>query len=262
MIMSRDGMFRILPMNALYFTNADTLWTLPGEPICCRLPLTPGVAPTETIGTLTDAVALVDGHVEPPFPNALALDLRACFDLAAPADYTLAARAFQWLNWRRTTRFCAACGQPLVRHATESAMACLACKALFYPRINPVVIVRITRGDTVLLERRAQGSYAFYSVVAGFVEAGESLEQALCREVAEEVGITVRDIRYFSSQPWSFPNNLMVAFTAEWASGEIRPDGVEIAEANWFTRDSLPALPGPISIARRMIDAWLAETDA
>ena len=217
------------------------------------------MTPTETIGVLDDVVALVDGYAEPPLPHARALDLRACFDLATPADYALAARAFQWLNWRRTTRFCAACGQPLVRHAVESAMACRACKALFYPRINPVVIVRITRGDAVLLERRVQGTHTFYSVVAGFVEAGESFEQALCREVDEEVGITVRNIRYFSSQPWPFPNNLMAAFTAEWASGDICPDGVEVTEADWFTRDTLPTLPGPISIARRMIDAWLAD---
>ncbi len=247
--------------HALYFTQ-DTIWTLPGRPVRCRLPLAPGAVPTETLAAEDGTVALVDAHAAPPLPDARPLDLRACFDLAAPADYTLAARAFQWLNWRRTTRFCAVCGQPLQRHATEAAMACPACNTLFYPRINPVVIVRITRGDTVLLERRARGPAGFFSVVAGFVEAGESLEQALRREVAEEVGITVRDIRYFSSQPWSFPNNLMIAFTAEWAGGEVRPDGVEIGEAGWFARDNLPLLPGPISIARRMIDAWLAEAPA
>ncbi len=245
-------------MHALYFSN-DTLWTLPGPPLCCRLPLTMGLAPTETLDAPDGPVALFDGHTAPPAPNACPVDLRACFDLAAPADYALAARAFQWLHWRRTTRFCAACGGVLARHGSEAAMACPACHALVYPRINPVVIVRVTRGDTVLLARRAKGASAFYSVIAGFVEAGESLEQALCREVAEEAGITVRNLRYFSSQPWSFPNNLMIGFTAEWAGGEVRPDGVEMAEADWFARDCLPTLPGPISIARRMIDAWLAE---
>lgn len=246
--------------HALYFSK-DTIWTLPGQPVRCLLPLRADAVPTETLAAEDGTVALVDEHATPPLPDARPLDLRACFDHVASADYILAVRAFQWLNWRRTTRFCAVCGKPLLRHASEKAMSCPACGALFYPRINPVVIVRVTRDDTVLLERHVRSPTGFFSVVAGFVEAGETLEQALRREVAEEVGISVRNIRYFSSQPWSFPNNLMIAFTAEWAGGEVRPDGVEIGEAGWFTRDNLPTLPGPISISRRLIDAWLMEGD-
>ena len=137
-------------------------------------------------------------------------------------------------------------------------MACASCRDLVYPRTNPVVIVRITRGPAILLARRATGVTHFYSVIAGFVEAGETLEEAARREILEEVGLHVRDLRYFASQPWPYPNNLMIAFTAVCDSGEIHVDGQEIAEADWFTPDRLPALPHAISVSRRMIDAWLA----
>jgi len=188
-----------------------------------------------------------------------AVTLRDFFDLAAPADYALASRAFELLHWRRSHRFCGRCGQPLARHATERAMACAACRDLVYPRTNPVVITRVTRGREILLARRAHGANAFYSVIAGFVEAAETLEHAAVREIAEEVGIRVRNLRYFGSQPWPYPNNLMCAFTAEYDSGEIQVDGKEIATAGWFTPANLPPIPSPISISRKLIDAWLEE---
>jgi NAD+ diphosphatase len=187
------------------------------------------------------------------------MGLRALFDRTSPEMYGAAARAVPIAEWRRTTRHCGVCATAMERDPAERAMVCPACKHRVYPRINPVVIVRVTRGDEVLLARRAAGPTGFFSVVAGFVEAGEALEETLAREVREEVGITVRNVRYFHSQAWSFPNNLMIAFTAEYADGMVRPDGVEMAEAGWFRRNALPTLPGPISIARRMIDAWLAE---
>jgi NAD+ diphosphatase len=190
------------------------------------------------------------------------LPLRAFFDLAAPEEYALAARAFEFLHWRRSHRFCGHCGRPLVRHDTERAMACASCRDLVFPRTNPVVITRVTRGREILLARRAHGVYPFFSVIAGFVEAAETLEQAVAREIAEEVGLRVRDIRYFGSQPWPYPNNLMIAFTAEHDSGEIRVDGTEIGEAAWFTPDNLPPIPSAISISRKLIDAWLLEQRA
>ena len=188
-----------------------------------------------------------------------AIPLRTFFDLAAPADYALASRAFEFLHWRRSHRFCGHCGRPLERHATERAMACAPCHDLVFPRTNPVVITRVTRGREILLARRAHGVTAFYSVIAGFVEAAETLEHAAVREIAEEVGIHVRNLRYFGSQPWPYPNNLMCAFTAEYENGEIRVDGKEIGTADWFTPENLPPIPPPVSISRRLIDTWLAE---
>ena len=196
---------------------------------------------------------------EPPAPGAELIGLRAFFDLV-PADvFAQAGLARQLLHWRLTHRFCGACGTPLVRHASERAMHCPSCDLCFYPRINPVVITLVSRGDQILLAHKAGGVVPFWSVVAGFVEANETLEHAVQREIGEEVGVRVKNIRYHSSQPWPFPNNLMIGFTAEYADGDVKPDGVEISEAGWFGRDNLPPIPSRFSIARRMIDAFFAE---
>ena len=205
------------------------------------------------------AVAQADSA---PAASAERIGLRAFFDLASPDAFVQAGRARQILHWRLTHRFCGACGAPLARHATEHAMHCEACDLFFYPRINPVVIALISRGDQILLAHKAGNALPFWSVIAGFVEAGETLEGAVSREASEEVGVRVKNIRYASSQPWPFPNNLMIGFTAEHAGGDIVPDGQEITEAGWFDRDHLPPIPSRFSIARRLIDAFFAERDA
>lgn len=195
-----------------------------------------------------------------PEPGAEEIGLRALFDLVPAGDYAAAGRAFQLLHWRATNRFCAACGAPLKRDSVEHAMRCGACGALVYTRINPVVITLVHDGPKILLARKADGSLKFWSIIAGFVEAGETLEEAVAREVREEVGIRVRSIRYAGSQPWPFPNNLMLGFYARYDGGELRPDGAEIAEAKWFDprSDALPPIPGPVSIARKLIDSFVA----
>ena len=137
-------------------------------------------------------------------------------------------------------------------------MKCPKCALVFYPRISPAIIVLVRRGEEALLARGASFPAAFYSTLAGFSEIGESLEETLVREVREEVGVEVGDVRYFGSQPWPFPDSLMIGFTAEWRSGEIRV-GEEIVDAKFFRRDEpLPMLPPGVSIARRLIDTWLA----
>ncbi len=199
----------------------------------------------------------------PPAPAARTINLREAYTLCGEATFQLAGRARQLLHWRDTHRFCGHCGQVLLRHATECAMLCESCGLIGYPRINPVVITLIHRGESILLARRCDpGFNHFWSLVAGFVEAGESLEEAVRREIREEVGIEVKNIRNSGSQQWPFPNNLMIGFYAEYASGTPRPDGTEIAETAWFTRESLPRIPSKVSIARRLIDTFFLGCDS
>lgn len=173
--------------------------------------------------------------------------------------FALAGRAVQLLTWDRTHRFCGQCGTPTVPMVGERARVCPACALRQYPRISPAIIVLVTRGDQLLLTRGQQFPEGFYGVLAGFVEAGESLEEAVAREIQEEVALTVADVRYFGSQPWPFPHQLMIGFTARWAAGEIRVHEQELADAAWFTRDTLPRIPPRMSIARRLIDAFLEQ---
>ncbi len=162
------------------------------------------------------------------------------------------------MEWDLSHRFCGRCGAATVLKEGEQARECPACRSLSYPRISPAVIVAVVRGDRILLARAARSPPGLYSVLAGYVEPGETLEECVRREVREETGIEVANLRYFASQPWPFPHSLMIAFTAEHASGEIAVDGVEILDAGWYRADGLPGIPGPMTVARRLID-WFCE---
>jgi NAD+ diphosphatase len=167
-------------------------------------------------------------------------------------------RAFHIAQWRQESRFCGSCGSRNTDSPDELARLCPACGRLEYPRIAPAVITIITNDeDKVLLAHNSKFTPGMYSLIAGFAEAGENLEAAAAREIREEVDIEVCDIRYRVSQPWPFPNSLMAGFSARYASGTIRPDGVEIEDAQWFSRDKLPMLPGPGSVSRYLIEQWL-----
>jgi NAD+ diphosphatase len=185
--------------------------------------------------------------------------LREVFPLLGEDLFVAAGAATQLVEWAATSRFCGRCATPTVRATEDRSMRCPACGLSAYPRIAPAVIVLVRRGEEALLARGARFPRPFYSTLAGFVEVGETLEQAVAREIREEVGIEVKDVRYFGSQPWPFPHSLMVGFTACWAGGDLRPDPAEIGDAQWFRADALPVVPPPISIARSLIDAWLAE---
>jgi NAD+ diphosphatase len=140
---------------------------------------------------------------------------------------------------------------------TEFAMECPSCRLIAYPRISPAVMVLVERGNDLLLARSPHFKPGVFSALAGFVEPGETLEQCAVREVREEVGIEITNLRYFKSQPWPFPNSLMIAYFADYAGGTITPDPSEIEAADWFSRDALPLLPDPVSIARQLIEAAL-----
>ena len=167
--------------------------------------------------------------------------------------------AYQIVDWDRTHRFCGRCGTPTEDAPGERAKRCPACDLYAYPRVSPAVIVRVTRDDEILLARGRRFAEPMYSVLAGFVEPGESLEDTVAREIKEEAGIDIEDIRYFGSQPWPFPHSLMVGFTASWAGGEIRLDEEELVDAGWFRADALPLVPPKLSIARRLIDSFVEE---
>ncbi len=185
------------------------------------------------------------------------VSLREVWSLLGEDTFVRAGRAFQLMGWYRETRFCGQCGNTMSDHETETARTCKVCGLTLYPPVSPAIIVAIEREGKLLLARSPHFPKGRYSVLAGFVEPGETLEQAVQREVFEEVSVKVRDIRYFGSQPWPFPHSLMVGFTAVWDSGEISVDPREIGEAGWFAPEEFPEIPPSISISRRLIDDFV-----
>ena len=172
--------------------------------------------------------------------------------------WCMASRAKQLLFWDKTSQFCGYCGNPMIHHANEPAKLCAHCNKILFPRISPVVLVLVYKDNQILMARSHHFPASIYSILAGFVEQGETLEQAAKREVYEEVGITIKNLQYFGSQPWPFPDNLMIGFFAEYEAGEIEMDSIEIEDAQWFGLDYLPTFPNHLSLSRRMIDAFLA----
>jgi NAD+ diphosphatase len=233
---------------------------------CDAAPADPGWR-THVVGLLGGAVwHAVDVPVEVADPSdGAAVDLFGYHGRAGEEAWLAAGRAVQLVEWGRTHRFCGRCGTPTEpAPSPERAMRCPSCGLAAFPRLAPAMITLVTRGDDgpdqeALLARGVLWKVPMYSCLAGFVEPGESLEAAVGREVKEEVGLTVGDIRYQSSQPWPFPHSLMCGFRARYVAGEIVPDPAEIADAGWYRRDDMPPIPPGISIARKLIDAWLRE---
>ena len=187
------------------------------------------------------------------FPTSLFAVLSECDS----GTFAAVSRGKQILAWYRDHRFCGRCAAPCLPVDGERAMACSQCNFQAYPRISPCVIVLVHRGDEVLLGRGPQFPQGMFSTLAGFIEAGESAEEALIREIFEETAIEIGNLRYLSSQSWPFPGQLMLGFFAEYQGGEIQVDGVEIEEAYWFDRRQLPKIPPPGSISRHLIDTFL-----
>ncbi len=172
-----------------------------------------------------------------------------------------AARALGLLNWRKATRFCSHCGSPLTDDGRETARRCTSCNAIVYPRISPCIIILVTRpcaggsGREMLLARHVQRNQDMYTCIAGFMECGESVEECAAREVKEETGLSIKNIRYFKSQSWPFPEQLMIGLTADYAGGDIVLQEDELSEAKWFRPDDLPNTPPPGSLAWDLIQA-------
>lgn len=170
--------------------------------------------------------------------------------------FSLAGRGRQIIHFNQQSKFCGKCGSKTIDKKDERAKICTSCGNLIFPSICPAIIVAITKGDELLLAHNKNFKNNMYSIIAGFVDQGETLEECVKREVFEEVGIGVKNIRYYNSQPWAFPNSLMVGFIAEYESGEIKVDGKEIVHAGWFKEGNYPTLPRKMSIAGKMIEAF------
>ncbi len=205
-------------------------------------------------------VHLVCGFIEDDIPAGYELEpLREV--LSEPAadedEKFIPYRASGIAKWRAVKNFCSVCGAGLVPAEHEFAMQCPECEALAFPRLNPAVITAILRDGKILLAHNNKFRSGLYSLIAGYIEPGESPEQTVVREIHEEVGIEVTNIRYWGGQSWPFPNSLMLGFIADYAGNEIAEDGVEIEHADWFSPDNMPEIPSPPSISREIIDAYL-----
>ncbi|MEO4187346.1 NAD(+) diphosphatase [Acinetobacter pittii] len=210
---------------------------------------------SDLLFTHDEQVIARDLLAEEPIPEGLQLvPIRQLITSWSKEQFLQASRAVQLLEWRRNHKFCSHCGHPTEVHPTEYAMVCPSCRYHQYPRVNPCIITIITRGDDeILLAKSVHNKTNMYGLIAGFVEVGETLEEAVQREAFEEVGLKLKNIQYMSSQPWPFPSNLMVAFRAEYESGEIKLQEEEIADAQFFKIDQLPEIPFKGSIAHSMI---------
>lgn len=213
------------------------------------------------LGTLEGVPAFAaELAADVPLPSGFeAHNLRALYGPLGEQTWRLAAYAAEIEHWTRTARFCSQCGSPTVAEPADWGRRCMACGYVHYPHVSPCVIVLIHDGPRILMVRQPHFPQGLYGLVAGFVEPGESLEECLHREVAEEVGIEVDDVRYFGSQPWPFPHQLMVGFTARYAAGSIRTNDGELEQAAWFHIDHLPRLPPRVSIARKLVDAFVEQ---
>jgi len=190
-------------------------------------------------------------------PELQMLPLRKSFFILPKEDYRLAGKGAELLYWDQQTRFCGVCGSPL-KWDTSISKKCPQCGKEWWPSLAIAIIVRVRKGDQILLVHAKNFRGNFYGLVAGFVETGETLEDCVRREVSEETHLQIQNIKYFGSQPWPFPCGLMVGFTADYESGEVKLQKEELGGGGWFSKDNLPALPDKASIARQLIDDWLS----
>jgi NAD+ diphosphatase len=251
------------------FRGNDLLVRLPSEGAAHALPSkrdldTAGLIPvrTQPLGWLDDRPCFAaELPEETPLPEGLAcLSLRKLHGRMDDVLFDVAGMAYQVQDWDRTHQFCSTCGERVLPAEGERAKRCGRCGVQYFPRITPATIVLVEDGDQILMTRGPRFPKGMYGLVAGFVEPGETLEACVAREVQEETGIEIQDIVYFGSQPWPFPHQIMLGFFARRAGGELRVNLDELEEAAFFRRDALPALPPPLSIARKLIDTWLSRS--
>lgn len=221
------------------------------------LPESPLLPPAQQVVAVDESCCAygVDAHATAPQGYAF-VGLRALVTELETGVFQRISRAAQVLEWARTHQFCGVCATPMQPVPHERAMRCPHCGMTAYPRISPAMMVLIQKGDAVLLARHTVSATNRFVPLAGFLEAGESLEDAIHREVMEEVGLRVDNLRYFGSQSWPFPHSLMLAFTADYVDGEIVTDPAEIADARWFTRADMTERYPETSISGRLVNGF------
>lgn len=244
----RDGKVVMTAEDPPSLPSAESLGLFEGR-MAASGPVDRGQPDGDLWGELTPDAALPEGY--------MALSRRDLPPILGYYGFVRAGLAFQLMNWKRSNRFCGRCGVPTRESESERAMKCPGCGHLVFPTLSPAVIVAVEKEGRLLMGSNANFPAGRYSVLAGFVEPGETLEEAVAREIYEESGVCVKNVRYFGSQPWPFPNSLMLGFRAEWESGEPTPDGEELTDVRWFSPDALPDIPSSVSISRQLIDDWL-----
>lgn len=239
-----------------YTANGENKYSIPYG-------INPPVTPTT--GCKTHEVALTNGNkvktftLGQPLPETeewVMTGLRASYDYLPQADYQAAGKAYQILYWDEHSRFCPVCGTSMEQQ-TPIMKKCPNCGNEMYPPVSTAVIVLIRKGKEILLVHARNFRGTFHGLVAGFLEAGETLEECVEREVMEETGLKVKNITYFGNQPWPYPSGLMVGFIADYESGEIRLQDDELSSGAFYSKDNLPEIPRKLSIARKLIDWWL-----
>lgn len=226
-------------------------------------PVTPPIGSTvHTIGEINGTLCKTY-NLHAPIPGSESparqmVGLRASYDALPFEEYNMAGKAFQILNWDQNSRYCPACGVP-THQISPIAKKCPECRQEFYPRISPAIIVRIRKGDSILLVHARNFRGTFNGLVAGFLEPGETLEECVHREVKEETGLHIKNLKYFGSQPWPYPSGVMIGFTADYESGDIKLQEEELNAGAFYTKDNLPEIPRKLSLARKLIDDWLEE---
>lgn len=209
---------------------------------------------------LCDEIVVIKGqweHEHLAMLNLSTATLRSFLAQAEAKTQHLIAKAYHWLNWDKIARYCGQCGASLMLDFHTPQRICSHCKTTFFPRFSPAVMVLIQKGDKILLARSPHFTAGVYSAIAGFIDAGETAEMAAHREVKEELGIDIKDLRYFGTQAWPFPDSFLIAFTAQYAGGTLQIDPNEIEAAQWFSLHSLPTLPNSASIAYQLIHSIL-----
>lgn len=243
-----------------YTTEGESGYSIPAgkEP-----PREPGKGGKVHTVTLTNGRQVCTFNLEQPVEEDeewTMIGLRASYDYLSLPDYQAAGKAFQILYWDRHSHFCPVCGTAMEQH-TPIMKRCPECGNEMYPPVSTAIIVLIRRGEEILLVHARNFRGTFYGLVAGFLEAGETLEECVHREVLEETGLTVKNLHYFGSQPWPYPSGLMVGFVADYDSGTIKLQEDELSAAGFYSRKNLPEIPQKLSIARKLIDWWLEESE-
>lgn len=250
-LLLQDGLLpqgEIPPISIPDGVHLHTLPPLDGEPCKAFRYTSPDIQPCGDLdNSPTKSISTTFAYV----------GLRASYDILPHTHYLMAGKAYELIHFDETQKYCSVCGSPMKWH-TPISKACTGCQREVWPHISTAVIVRITRGDEILLVRAKNFRGNFYGLVAGFLETGETFEECVRREVKEETNLDITDIRYFDNQPWPYPSGQMVGFTARYAGGQLKLQDEELSTAAFFHRDNLPEIPHKLSMARMLIDDWLA----